>query len=74
MLKGEYHDDMAMITDEQDVIGGVDMHKHVHAAAALSGTCRLLGTTLFPTTRAGHRQLLAWLRGWSPLARASFSE
>jgi len=51
-----------MPPDDQDVIGGVDTHKDVHAAAALSPTGRLLGTALFPTTNAGHIQLLSWLQ------------
>jgi len=51
-----------MPPDDQDVIGGVDTHRDVHASAALSPTGRLLGTALFPTTNAGHIQLLSWLQ------------
>ncbi len=60
---------MAEANDIQDVIGGVDTHKDVHAAAALSVTGQLLGTALFPTTRAGDSQLLAWFTGHGSLIR-----
>ena len=48
--------------DTRRVIGGVDTHKDVHVAAALDELGRLLGTSSFPTTAAGYRQLLRWLR------------
>jgi transposase len=60
---------MAGTNDNRDVVGGVDTHKDVHAAAALSVTGQLLGTALFPTTRAGHSQLLAWLTSHGVLIR-----
>lgn len=44
------------------VTGGVDTHKDVHVAAALDQLGRLLGTSSFPTTPAGYRQLARWLR------------
>ena len=55
---------MAGTNDKQDVFGGVDTHKDVHAAAALSVTGQLLGTARFPTTRAGLSQLLTWFTGY----------
>jgi transposase len=51
------------------VLGGVDTHKDVHAAAAISETGRLLGTAEFPTTPVGYRRLLAWLRSFGPVER-----
>ncbi len=60
---------MAGVNDLQDVIGGVDTHKDVHAAAALNAGGQLLGTALFPTTHAGYSQLLAWLTGHGALIR-----
>ena len=54
---------------EGTILGGIDTHKDVHAAAAISETGRLLGTTEFPTTPAGYRQLLAWLRSFGPIER-----
>jgi len=44
------------------VTGGVDTHQDQHVAAALDQLGRVLGTESFPTTVAGYRQLLAWLR------------
>ena len=44
------------------VTGGIDTHQDVHVAAALDQLGRVLGTASFPTTIAGYRQLLAWLR------------
>ncbi len=46
------------------VIGGVDTHKDVHVAAALSAQGALLGTASFPTTPAGYADLLGWLRAF----------
>jgi transposase len=44
------------------VIGGVDTHADVHVAAACNQLGAVLGTQAFPTTTAGYRQLLRWLR------------
>jgi transposase len=44
------------------VVGGIDTHKDVHVVAAIDTTGRILGTSSFPTTLAGHRALLRWLR------------
>ena len=44
------------------VTGGVDTHLDVHVAAALDPLGAVLGTASFPTTPAGYRQLLHWLR------------
>lgn len=44
------------------VTGGVDTHLDLHVAAALDQLGRVLGTESFPTTPAGYRRLLAWLR------------
>ena len=45
-----------------DVIGGVDTHGDVHVAAVVDDTGRILGTASFPTTPAGYRRLLSWMR------------
>lgn len=50
-------------TDDRPVTVGVDTHKDIHVAAVLSELGALLGTAEFPTTAAGYRQLLAWVRG-----------
>ena len=44
------------------VTGGVDTHKDVHVAVVIDEVGRVLGTESFPTTVAGHRQLLAWMQ------------
>jgi len=44
------------------VTGGVDTRQDLHVAAALDQLGRVLGTESFPTTVAGYRKLLAWLR------------
>jgi len=54
---------------EGTILGGVDTHKEIHAAAAMSETGRLLGTAEFPTTPVGYRRLLAWLRSFGPVER-----
>jgi len=46
------------------ITGGVDTHKDLHVAAALDSVGKLLGTQSFPTTAAGYRGLLGWLRGF----------
>ena len=51
------------------ILGGVDTHKDVHAAAAMGETGRLLGTAEFPTTPVGYRRLLAWLRSFGSVER-----
>jgi transposase len=51
------------------VIGGVDTHADTHVAAACDELGAVLGTRSFPTTAAGYRQLLSWLRSFGALAR-----
>src|SRR6266567_4656886 len=52
------------------VTGGVDTHLDLNVAAALDGIGGLLGVAEFPATVAGHRELLGWLAGFGPVARA----
>jgi transposase len=54
---------------DQEIIGGVDTHKDLHLAAAITETGRLLGTAAFPTTPQGYRRLLGWLQGFGRLSR-----
>ena len=44
------------------VIGGVDTHKHVHAAVAINSLGARLGTTTIPVSGKGYRDLEAWAR------------
>jgi transposase len=53
-----------------DVVLGVDTHKNVHVAAVLTGLGALAGTSTFPTTAAGYRQLLAWAQTFGQVRRA----
>jgi hypothetical protein len=58
-------------TDSEEIIVGVDTHKDVHVAAVISVLGVLLGTASFPTTAAGYRQLLTWVRGFGTLRWSS---
>jgi transposase len=59
---------MTMTTLPLGITGGVDTHLDVHVAAALDDRGALLGVESFPTTPAGYRGLLCWLRGFGALA------
>jgi transposase len=56
---------------ETDVVvtGGVDTHRDTNMAAALDGVGGQLGVREFPTTPAGYRSLLAWLRRFGTVVR-----
>lgn len=56
-----------MTSTASAVIGGVDTHADLHVAAACDQLGAVLGTQAFPTTPAGYRQLLRWLRGFGDL-------
>jgi transposase len=49
------------------VTGGVDTHADMHVAAAVDQVGGVLGTASFPTTAAGYRRLLTWLRSHGEL-------
>jgi transposase len=51
------------------VTGGVDTHLDIHVASALDHLGGVLGTANFPTTSAGYRDLLNWLRQHGPIDR-----
>jgi transposase len=51
------------------VTGGVDTHLDLHVAAALNHLGGVLATASFPTTTAGYRKLLAWLRSFGTVGR-----
>src|SRR2546426_6351192 len=58
---------MAMTTmadTRAHVTAGVDTHLDVHVVAALDGIGGELGVRSFPTTPAGYRTLLGWLRSF----------
>ncbi len=49
-------------TNPDAVIGGVGTHVDTHVAAAVNHVGGVLGVEAFPTTRAGYRRLVSWLR------------
>ncbi len=51
------------------VTGGVDTHGRTHHAGVLDPLGRQLGDREFPTTPAGYRALLSWLRSHGELQR-----
>lgn len=51
-----------MHREPDEVVGGVDTHLDVHVAAVINHIGQILATNSFPTTAAGYRQLLAWMR------------
>ncbi|MGE5286707.1 MAG: IS110 family transposase, partial [Micromonosporaceae bacterium] len=60
---------MTIVDAARPVTGGVDTHLGVNVAAALDPVGGLLAVAEFPTTSAGHRELLGWLSGFGPVAR-----
>lgn len=57
---------------EANVTLGVDTHKDNHVAVALDGLGRHLGTLSVPTTTAGYRKLLGYIRGNRDANRALY--
>ena len=43
-----------------EIVIGIDTHKDIHAAVAMSGIGARLGATTIPATLAGYRTLQAW--------------
>ena len=52
------------------VTAGADTHRDQHVVAALDERGGHLGVRSFPTTPAGYRHALAWLRGFGTVERA----
>jgi transposase len=59
----------SMAPSQDPVTGGVDTHGLTHHAAVIDHVGRQLADREFPTTPAGYRALLRWLRGHGPLDR-----
>ncbi|URN15730.1 IS110 family transposase, partial [Streptomyces sudanensis] len=55
------------MADEIAVVGGVDTHTDFHQAAVIDSIGRHLATEAFPTSPAGYRRLLDWLRSHGDL-------
>ena len=45
-----------------DILVGIDTHKHVHAAVAITALAARMGELNFPVNPEGYRQLAAWAR------------
>jgi transposase len=59
---------MTTIADPRPpVTGGVDTHLDVHVAAVVTAVGGVLGTAEFPTTAAGYRRLVGWMRSFGEL-------
>jgi transposase len=51
------------------VAGGADTHKDLHVAAVIDHGGTVLATRSFPTTRAGYRALIRWMRSFGDVRR-----
>jgi transposase len=56
-------------SDSRVVVGGIDTHKDLHVAAVVDTAETVLGTGTFPTTRAGYRALVRWMRAFGEVRR-----
>ena len=59
---------MLQHSPKSDIVVGVDTHKHIHAAVALSALGARLGATTVPASRAGYRRIAAWARSLGTVA------
>ncbi len=55
---------------QPEVVLGVDTHKDAHVAALCTPLGQVTGTSSFPATAAGYRDLLAWARKHGEVRRA----
>jgi transposase len=58
-----------MTEPEPGIYGGVDTHSDVHVAAVVDQTGRIRDVESFPTTTAGYRRLLGWMRRHGEVVR-----
>jgi transposase len=58
---------MSEVPPAAEVIIGVDTHKHVHAAVAISALGARLGATTVPVGLEGYRELEAWARSFGAI-------
>ncbi len=54
-------------TTPDAIIIGVDTHKDIHVAVAISGLGARLGALSIPATTAGYRQLVRWADAYGPV-------
>jgi transposase len=60
---------VTIVDTSRPITGGVDTHLDVHVAAALDGIGGLLGVEQFPTSPAGNKALLGWLKSFGSPVR-----
>jgi transposase len=53
-----------------EIVLGIDTHRDIHVAAAITTTGETLDTRSFPSTAAGYGQLLAWAQTFGTVRRA----
>jgi transposase len=58
-----------MVDTSRLVTGGVDTHLDLNVAAALDGIGGLLGVESFPTTTAGSKALVVWLKSFGAVVK-----
>ena len=60
---------VTIVDTSRPVTGGVDTHLDLNVAAVLDGIGGLLGVESFPTSPAGNKALLGWLRAFGAVAK-----
>jgi transposase len=60
---------MTIVEAAPGIVGGVDTHLDVHAAAALDPLGKLIGTESFVANAAGYKALLDWLEGFGQVTK-----
>jgi transposase len=63
-------DRMSHLTEEREVILGVDTHLDVHVAVLIDVVGRVVATNSVPTTTIGYEQLIEWAGSFGPVSRA----
>jgi transposase len=60
---------LTIVDTSRPVTGGVDTHLELNVAAVLDGIGGLLGVEQFPTSPAGNRALLVWLKTFGTVTK-----
>lgn len=58
-----------MTSTSLEVYGGVDTHGRTHHAAAIDSVGRVLGDREFQVSKAGYRELVAWLAAFGTVVK-----
>ena len=59
---------MTTIAESADLVtGGVDTHRDTHVAAVVDIAGRILGADEFPSTLAGHKRMLRWMKSFGQI-------